>query len=123
MTLFLMRDPTKGEWKEHEIQAYCIQELRRGGYFCEGDQNAAKRSYGAAARAKACGMLAGSPDIRIYCKGGKLYLIELKKLNGIVSETQFEWHRNAYALGFSINIVRADVPQEALDQIRKIITP
>lgn len=119
--MFLGRDPSKGKWDEWACQSYCVQELRRAGYFCEGDQNAAKRSYGAAARAKACGMLAGSPDLRIFDYGGVLHLIELKKLKGVVSDPQKEWHAEALKRGFKVHIIKADTPQDMLDKIRAVL--
>jgi VRR-NUC domain-containing protein len=115
--LFMGRDPSVGKWAEHEIQAYVVQEARRLGYFIEGDQNAAKRGYGAAARAKACGMTAGTPDLRVMLPRGDVLFIELKLEKGRLSDSQKAWHKRAEELRQDVIIVFADTPQEAWTEI------
>jgi len=123
--IFLGRDPTvAGKWQEWEAQAYVIQELRREGIMIEGDQNQGKRSFAAAARAKAAGMKAGSPDLRIFLYYQKLILIEVKIGTGKSdkrSQEQKDWHKEAEERGFIVHTVYCKTPMELLIKIRKII--
>jgi hypothetical protein len=121
MTTFLKKNPEQGKWLEWEIQAYVVQEARRLGYFIEGDQNANKRGYGAANRAKACGMTAGTPDLRVLLRDGKVLFFELKRLNGKMSDSQIEWHNRAMDLGHRVYRVWADCPYDAWVQIKYIL--
>jgi hypothetical protein len=121
MTLFLGRPLDSGKWQEWEVQSFCVQELRRKGYFLEGDQNAAKRGWGAIARAKAAGMQAGSPDLRIFLPDARLVLIELKRIKGRLSDSQNTWHAEAAKRGFTVHMVYADYPKAALEQIERIL--
>lgn len=116
MTLFLGRDISKGKWQEWQIQAYIVQESRRKGLFIEGDQNAAKRSYAAAAKAKAAGMLSGSPDMRVLKPEGKIKWVELKKHYNDLSPNQDHWHKVAKALGHDVSTIFADTPKEGWEQ-------
>lgn len=119
--LFLGRDITTGKWKEWEIQAYIVQEARKAGYFIEGDQNAAKRGPVAAARAKACGMNAGTPDLRVLKKNGEIIFFELKLFGGKVSRPQEDWHNKAMSLGFPVYMVWADTPKLAWDIVLNVL--
>lgn len=121
MELFLKRDISTGDWQEWEIQAYIIQEARRAGYFIEGDQNAAKRSRGAGARAKACGMNAGSPDMRVLLFGGRTLWAELKKRKGIVSQKQKDWHKAVAGMGHEVRIIWADTPLQGWQEMKHIL--
>ncbi len=120
--IFLGRDPTQGKWLEWQIQAYIVQEARREGYFIEGDQNQAKRGYGAANRAKVCGMQAGTPDIRVLIFPKKIVFIELKKTNNGLSQDQIEWHDIAKWHGIKTYVVYADTPDEGWHQVKIILT-
>ncbi len=119
--MFLGKDEAKGKWKEWEIQAYIIQEARREGYFIEGDQNQAKRSFGAAARAKVCGMQSGTPDIRILKSPNRMIFIELKVLKNSLSQPQIEWHDLAKWNGFEVHTIYSDTPLEAWQQVKEIL--
>lgn len=115
------RDETKGKWQEWQIQAYIIQEARRSGYFVEGDQNAAKRSYAAAAKAKACGMNPGTTDIRLLQSEGRIKWIELKLKKGKLSENQEKWHKAARALGHDVWTIYADTPREGWEKFLLVV--
>lgn len=123
--LFLGKDPSlTANWQEWQCQAYAIMHLRREGIMVEGDQNAARRGWGAAARAKASGMKAGSPDLRIFLYYQKLILIEVKIGTGKSdkrSPEQKEWHKEAEERGFIVHTVYCKTPVELLTKIRKII--
>lgn len=123
MTLFMGKDPSKGKWQEWEIQAYIVQEARRRDIFIEGDQNAAKRSYGAAARAKACGMNPGTTDIRVLKSFGKIKWIELKKCKNNLSDNQDKWHEKAVQLGHDVSTIYADTPIDGWEQFLLLMYP
>lgn len=119
--LFLGRDISSGKWKEWEIQAYIVMEARRAGYSIEGDQNQGKRGYGAAARAKACGMQAGTPDLRILLPKGVIVFIELKLKKGKLSAAQQDWHYIAMVKGHKAHIVYADTPLDGWGLVNQIL--
>lgn len=121
MTQFLGKDIESGKWLEWQIQAYVVQEARRAGYFIEGDQNASKRGYGAANRAKACGMTAGTPDLRVILRDGKIIFFELKRANGKMSEKQALWHSIATGLGHLVYTIYEDRPDAAWAYIKFIL--
>lgn len=123
MTKFINKDPAnpQAKWLEWHMQAYIVQEARRMGYFMEGDQNAAKRNPASAAKAKACGMLSGTPDMRFYLPRGRLLLIELKRDKMKLLETQETWHCIARSLGFEVYTVHAKAPLEAWEKVLTIL--
>lgn len=120
--LFLKRDITTGKWKEWECQAYVVQELRRRGFMVEGDQNAARRGFGAAAKAKATGMTAGTPDLRVLLPKGRIVFIELKMVKGKLSDSQKEWRAKAELLGFEVGTVFANCPRDMLACVETVLT-
>lgn len=128
MNIFLSKDPsdTAYNWQEWEIQAYIIQEARRAGYFIEGDQNQAKRSFAAAARAKACGMQSGTTDMRVLFDGPATVWIELKVLNkkrkGKLSGPQKNWHEAAKTMGHHVFTVYALHPLDGWTKVKEILT-
>lgn len=78
-----------------------------------GDQNAAKRGWAAQAIAKATGMTPGEPDVRVYLSGGRLVLLELKRLKGRLSEAQQDRHSRLMELGFMVIVLRLSDEEEA----------
>lgn len=92
---------------EWQLQAWFVNELHKlekEGWplTCAGDMNAGKRGRGAAALAKLTGLTAGEPDVRIYFKGGRIKLVEIKRAKGIVSEAQRNRHLDLARLGFHV---------------------
>jgi len=69
-----------------------------------GDMNAGKRSFAAAAQAKAMGMKAGEPDVRVYASDRRLFLIEIKTPSGRVSDGQDKRHDRLAALGHHVHV-------------------
>lgn len=47
----------------------------------------------------------GMPDRIVLLPGGRLYLVELKTLNGRVSDAQLVWHERAAALGTEVVVL------------------
>lgn len=68
--------------------------------------NGGKRTPREAATFRAMGVLAGVPDLIIMQPGGTVRFIEVKTMNGRVSEQQMEFFDNARRAGFECSIVR-----------------
>lgn len=115
---------------EWEIQAEAVRRLRQlPGYgdkpepgvtfTLAGDFNSARRSPQQATIAKATGIAAGEPDLRIYGTGGRLLLIELKGPNTPVSKDQRDVrHPLLASLGHPVTIVRGKtIEQGAADVV------
>lgn len=108
------------EWR---IQAEAVRRIRQlPGYGDEwgpgvtftlaADFNAARRSPQEAVKAKATGIAAGEPDMRLYLNGGRLRLIEFKGARTPVSADQRRRHPLLSGLGFDVVIVRATTIEE-----------
>lgn len=110
--LFLGKDPWDStiEWKEWELQAYIIQEARRSGYMVSGSMEQGLRSSGAGARAKACGLTKGEPDMRFYLPMGRVLFVELKTMAGKVSKEQKEYHERLGQLGHWVEVIKMPSP-------------
>jgi hypothetical protein len=64
--------------------------------------NAGKRNKAAASIAKLSGLTAGEPDVRIYAKGGRMALVEIKRFKGVRSQAQIDRHALLKSLGFEV---------------------
>lgn len=111
------------EWK---LQAAAVGELRRmidaGWPFAlAGDMNAGRRSMAAAGIAKATGLEAGEPDLRIYMPGGRIGFIEMKGARTPVSQDQKERHKLLTGLGHTVTIVQAKTESEARDAVVRVV--
>ena len=101
------------EWR---LQAAAVTALKKlpsyeSLFLLAGDMNAGKRN---AAKAKSNGLTAGEPDLRIYIKGGRLLLLELKAAKTPVSKDQRDRHKALAALGHKVLLIRAgDGPEMA----------
>lgn len=84
---------------------------------CAGDMNAAKRSKAKQIEAKATGLTAGEPDVRVYIGGGRLLSIELKAKRGSRSGAQKDRHARLGTLGFEVLNPRADTPEALADLV------
>lgn len=109
--------PRYAEW---QIQAYVVAELFRLGILCHGDQNAGKRGPRAAAQAKATGMCAGWPDLQIVLPH-RVVFVEFKLVGGVVSKAQREVHQRLDELGFYVNVVYADTPEDAWERVKLLL--
>lgn len=79
------------------------------------DMNGDYRSKRAAVIAKATGIAAGDPDLRLYGQNGSLLLIEFKNAEGRLSGDQKERHALLRALGYRIEVVKAANETEAAE--------
>jgi hypothetical protein len=112
---------------EQTLQNYICSEfdilLNNGWVFAyAGDMNAQRRTWAEAQVAKATGMKAGEPDIRVYLPGGRLILIELKvKAKNSVQKHQKDRHEVMRSLGFEVLIWRFKTTDEACAAARALI--
>lgn len=105
---------------EFVLQSYVSTQLKRLGILHHGDQNSAKRSLGAGARAKASGMCKGWPDMCIVCNG-VLYWIEYKTATGKLSNEQIEVGIELRRNGQRYEVVAVETKEEAWMKTRTII--
>ncbi|QWY83653.1 VRR-NUC endonuclease domain-containing protein [Rhizobium phage RHph_X2_26] len=111
---------------EWELQAAQVSALRKhpayGTLFAlAGDMNAAKRGAKAQMEAKASGMTAGEPDLRLYLATGRLVLIENKSGNNQPSDEQIDRHTLLRKLGFTVYLVNAFDKAEAAEKAMAIL--
>jgi hypothetical protein len=115
--------PTIPEWR---LQAAAVAELRRmidaGWPFAiAADMNAGKRSMAQAGIAKATGMEAGEPDLRIYWAPGRTGFIEMKGARTPVSPAQKVRHARLRELGHLVTIVQVKTEDEARDAVVRVV--
>lgn len=124
-----VRDAAVPEWM---LQAEAVRQLKAmpeyaataesakpGTFTFAADFNAGKRN---ATRAKATGVMAGEPDIRVYGYGARLLLIEYKNAEGELSVDkvvkgkkrvgQTTRHALLRALGYRVEVIKATTPEE-----------
>lgn len=109
---------------EWELQAEAVRQLKAMPEFDKtftlaADFAAGKRD---GAKAKATGVTAGDPDLRIYAAGGRLLLIEYKNAEGSLSADrvikgkkrggQKERHALLRSLGYTVIVIKAATPVE-----------
>lgn len=112
-----------------QIETECAYEVTKLLYQLEGIgwltffhiTNEGKKKIQYAAKLKRMGLRAGVPDYWIGLNGGKSIFIELKTLKGAVSPSQKIIHAILKAFGFTVYLVRSDVPKDAANQVLKII--
>ncbi|MCA0944507.1 hypothetical protein LCM08_06260 [Salipiger pacificus] len=116
------------DWNEGDLQTAIATTLRKlelaGAPFTfAADQNGASvhRTKAEASRAKAQGMRAGEPDMRLYFSEGRLTSIELKAKLTQVSDEQVRRHKELRALGHDVRLIRAVTPQDGVDEVLTII--
>ncbi|UXN70917.1 VRR-NUC domain-containing protein [Devosia neptuniae] len=118
---------------EWEVQAEAVRRLRAlPGYGDEagpevtftlaGDFNSARRSPQQATIAKATGIAAGEPDLRIYAANGRLLLIELKGPKTPVSADQKKRHPLLASLGHPVHLVRGKTIEQGASDVVALVT-
>jgi len=98
-----------------------VEQVCGGRFTFAADQNGLRTSRAQASKAKAGGMRAGEPDIRIYLPDGRVRFIELKRVGGTVSRAQKDRHAALRALGFKVDVVFAACPGEGVDAVAAIL--
>jgi hypothetical protein len=110
---------------EWELQAEAVRQLRTlpgyadsvdklapNGFTIAGDMNGDYRSKRAAMKAKATGIAAGDPDLRVYAASGRLLLIEYKGEEGVLTASQKIRHPLLRALGYTVLVIKAKTREE-----------
>ncbi len=85
----------------------------RVSFTIAGDMNGDYRSKRAAVKAKATGIAAGDPDLRLYLPNGTLRLIEYKNAEGTFTASQRIRHPLLAALGHPVVTLKVSTEQEA----------
>jgi hypothetical protein len=111
------------EWRYQAEVISRLHKLEDEGlsFTCAGDMNRAKRGRRAQMEAKATGLTAGEPDIRVYMAGGILFSIELKTPNGRRSKDQIKRHALLTKLGFEIITIAGRTPEELADAVEALV--
>jgi len=128
----VIRAANENSIQEWRIQAEAVRRLKLvPGYGDEagpdvtftlaGDFNAARRSRQEAVKAKATGIAAGEPDLRIYGQGGRLLLIELKGPKTPVSADQRKRHALLIGLGHRVEIVRGKTIEQGASDVVELV--
>lgn len=106
------------EWR---LQAECAAYLDSIGQPFAASLEGAKRNAYQAQMAKAMGMKAGEPDLRLYFEGGRTVFVELKSGNGPLNKAQRERIPMLRGLGFTVHVVKAACEAEAVAAVREIV--
>lgn len=111
------------EWK---LQAAVIERLgalERAGLpiSAAGDMAAGRRSWAEINKAKATGLVAGEPDVRVYLPGGRICHIELKVGRAKPSDAQLARHERLAELGHTVIVLGAKTEAEAADRAEAFV--
>lgn len=111
---------------EDELQEAQVTALRRHPAFGKeftfaASLEAERRGPRARSKALRTGMMAGEPDLRIYTSHGRVLFVENKVGNARFQPTQEPRHALLRALGFTVHVIRATTPDEAVSAILAIV--
>ena len=111
---------------EDELQeAQCTAMRRHPAYgklfTFAADMNAERRGPSARAKATRTGMTAGEPDLRLLFMGGRLVYVENKVGKSRFQPSQEPRHAILRKLGFTVHVIRANAPDEAVRAILEIV--
>lgn len=93
----------------------------RPSFTIAGDMNAARRSMREQVKAKATGIAAGDPDLRVYLPNGVLRLIEYKNAEGTYTASQRARHPLLAALGHPVVTLRVATETEAAERTVELV--
>jgi len=93
----------------------------RRSFTIAGDMNGDYRSQRAAVKAKATGIAAGDPDLRIYLPNGRLRTIEYKNAEGTFTASQKIRHPLLGALGHPVVTVKIATEEEAATRTLELV--
>jgi hypothetical protein len=74
-----------------------------------------------ALQAKATGMKAGEPDLRLYFEDRRVVFVEMKGEGGRLNADQLQRIPKLHALGFTVHVVKAATCEEAIDLVLSIV--
>lgn len=124
-------------FKEWELQHQAVRQLKKlpgylkampsgplppGAFTLAADMNAARRGRKEATKAKATGIAAGEPDLRIYAARSRLLLIEYKTTDGKMQDSQEVRHPLLDALGHPVTTIRAAAPEDCAEKTVALVT-
>ncbi|WP_315764472.1 VRR-NUC domain-containing protein [Bradyrhizobium sp. SZCCHNR2009] len=111
------------EWRYQAAVIARLHDMEDRGlpFTCAGDMNRAKRGRRERMEAKVTGMTAGEADVRIYFTGGLILMLELKTPTGSRSKAQRERHARLKELGFPVETIKADTPEEMADMVEAMV--
>jgi hypothetical protein len=121
---YLGKDPADHTypWQEWHVQAFIVMQLKRANVKVAASMEQGKRSKQTAGKAKATGMVAGEPDLRIYLSMGRVVFIELKmEKTGKLSPVQEDYHEALIELGHAVHTVWALSPLDGWLQVQEIL--
>jgi len=95
-------------------------QLKGGDFIFLHVPNGGKRNKQEAAKLKMMGVLPGTPDLLIL-SNGIAHFVELKTITGSLSVPQKELIPKLKKHGFLTDVIYADTPKEAIDQIAIIM--
>jgi hypothetical protein len=104
---------------EYAVNAEAVADhdnVGRQSFTIAGDMNAGRRSRNESMKAKATGIAAGDPDLRVYLPGGELRLIEYKNAEGVLTDSQKVRHPLLAALGHPVVTLRVCTEAEAAER-------
>lgn len=105
----------------HAIAALTRLQLAGVPILFAGDMGGNRRTRSERLWAKATGLVAGEPDVRVYGPGGRVLFVEWKTRGGDVSAVQLARHRALRALGHTVIVARAATGEEAADVMARLV--
>lgn len=118
--------PANDNVPEWRLQAAAVRALRAHPDFGKrftlaGDMAAGRRGRQTATIAKATGLVAGEPDLRVYAEQARLLLVEYKAGKGRVSPEQRDRHDMLKRLGYVVHVVRATAEAECAAETVRLV--
>ena len=107
------------EWEMQAAQCRALKAHHEYGkrFLFAGGLEGVKTSKRTATISKATGMMAGHPDLTIFIFGGYVDFVENKTMTGRLSPEQKERHALLSAMGFAVQVIRANSCEDAVAQI------
>lgn len=117
---------SKSGTSEKVLQTHAVaalMRLRMAGrpILFAGDMAGNRRTPSERLWAKATGLVAGEPDLRIYGPAGRTLFIEMKTAVGSVSPDQHKRHAELRRLGHEVVVLRASTGDEAARLINETV--
>lgn len=103
------------EYAEAASKVEANTKAGRPSFTIAGDMNAARRSMKESVKAKATGIAAGDPDLRVYLPG-RLRTIEYKNAEGTYTASQRIRHPLLASLGHPVVTLKVSAEQEAAER-------
>lgn len=114
-------DDRTRDWKEIEIQSYCVMRLRRDGYIVHADGNGLSKTPKGRMQQIVGGSIAGWPDLTVLTPFGRTIYFEMKKAGGVLSEVQKLLHSAMTNIGHKVVVIKEKTPREAYEKIKEEI--